>query len=129
MSFAVPYLVFNGEGQDALTFYADVFQAEISSVQRFKEMDNFDGDGDAVFGERLMHSRLAKNGEEFIYITDAPYDGFTIGNRVTILINFETEDDIKYAYEDGQSGDGVASGVLGFDLCAGDGPVWGVLAA
>ncbi|PXC20098.1 hypothetical protein C9754_10180 [Listeria monocytogenes] len=25
MSFAVPYLVFNGEGQDALTFYADVF--------------------------------------------------------------------------------------------------------
>ncbi|HAK1501094.1 TPA: VOC family protein, partial [Listeria monocytogenes] len=27
MSFAVPYLVFNGKGQDALTFYADVFQA------------------------------------------------------------------------------------------------------
>ncbi|HBL7097632.1 TPA: VOC family protein, partial [Listeria monocytogenes] len=97
MSFAVPYLVFNGEGQDALTFYADVFQAEITSVQRFKEMNNFDGN--AVFGERLMHSRLAKNGEEFIYITDAPYDGFTIGNRVTILINFETEEDIKYAYE------------------------------
>ncbi|EIK6582674.1 VOC family protein, partial [Listeria monocytogenes] len=43
MSFAVPYLVFNGEGQDALTFYADVFQAEITSVQRFKEMNNFDG--------------------------------------------------------------------------------------
>lgn len=61
MSFAVPYLVFNGKGQDALTFYADVFQAEITSVQRFKEMNNFDGD--AVFGERLMHSRLAKNGE------------------------------------------------------------------
>ncbi|EAF9626575.1 VOC family protein, partial [Listeria monocytogenes] len=97
MSFAVPYLVFNGEGQDALTFYADVFQAEITSVQRFKEMNNFDGD--AVFGERLMHSRLAKNGEEFIYITDAPYDGFTTGNRVTILINFESENDIKYAYE------------------------------
>ncbi|EAG0269322.1 glyoxalase/bleomycin resistance/extradiol dioxygenase family protein [Listeria monocytogenes] len=97
MSFAVPYLVFNGEGQDALTFYADVFQAEITNVQRFKEMNNFDGD--AVFGERLMHSRLAKNSEEFIYITDAPYDGFTTGNRVTILINFETEDDIKYAYE------------------------------
>lgn len=58
MSFAVPYLVFNGEGQDALTFYADVFQAEITNVQRFKEMNNFDGD--AVFGERLMHSRLAK---------------------------------------------------------------------
>lgn len=36
MSFAVPYLVFNGEGQDALTFYADVFQAEITNVQRFK---------------------------------------------------------------------------------------------
>ncbi|EBF6197899.1 VOC family protein, partial [Listeria monocytogenes] len=97
MSFAVPYLVFNGEGQDALTFYADVFQAEITNVQRFKEMNNFDGD--AVFGERLMHSRLAKNGEEFIYITDAPYDGFTTGNRVTILINFESENDIKYAYE------------------------------
>lgn len=97
MPFAVPYLVFNGEGQEALTFYADVFEAETTSVQRFKEMKNFDGD--AVFGERLMHSRLAKGGEEFIYITDAPYDGFTIGNRVTILINFESEDDIKRAYE------------------------------
>ncbi|MBC1374857.1 VOC family protein [Listeria farberi] len=97
MPFAVPYLVFNGEGQDALTFYAEVFQAEITSVQRFKEMNNFDGD--AVFGERLMHSRLIKNGEEFIYITDAPYDVFTTGNRVTILINFTSEEEIKYAYQ------------------------------
>ncbi|MBC2266788.1 VOC family protein [Listeria sp. FSL L7-0083] len=97
MPFAVPYLVFNGEGQDALTFYAEVFQAEITSVQRFKEMNNFYGD--AVFGERLMHSRLIKNGEEFIYITDAPYDVFTTGNRVTILINFTSEEEIKYAYQ------------------------------
>lgn len=66
MSFAVPYLVFNGEGQDALTFYADVFQAEITSVQRFKEMNNFDGN--AVFGERLMHSRLDKKwGRIYLY--------------------------------------------------------------
>lgn len=79
MPFAVPYLVFNGEGQEALMFYADVFEAEITSIQRFKEMKNFDGD--AVFGERLMHSRLAKGDEEFIYITDAPYDGFTIGTE------------------------------------------------
>ncbi len=35
MSFAVPYLVFNGEGQDALTFYADVFQAEITKRSAF----------------------------------------------------------------------------------------------
>lgn len=66
MSFAVPYLVFNGEGQDALTFYADVFQAEITSVQRFKEMNNFDGN--AVFGERLMHSRLAKMGKNLFIL-------------------------------------------------------------
>ncbi len=97
MPFAVPYLVFNGEGQEALTFYSEVFAAEITSIQRFKEMNHFDGD--AVFGERLMHSRLAKNGEEFIYITDAPYDGFTTGNRVTILINFESKSELKRAYE------------------------------
>ncbi|AIS59241.1 VOC family protein [Listeria ivanovii] len=97
MPFAVPYLVFNGEGQEALIFYSEVFVAEITNVQRFKEMNHFDGD--AVFGERLMHSRLAKNGEEFIYITDTPYEGFTTGNRVTILINFESKSELKRAYE------------------------------
>ncbi len=55
----VPYFTFDGEATEALDFYKKVFQAEITQMRYFHELEGFSGDKKQ--GERILHARLTKD--------------------------------------------------------------------
>ncbi|WP_099220941.1 VOC family protein [Listeria costaricensis] len=100
MAITVPYLLFDGEANEALSFYKEAFGATEAQIQRFQDSEDFSGD--AAEGKRLIHGRLAKNGEEILYFSDTPLDSsepLSAGNQVSIAFKFATEAELRAAFE------------------------------
>ncbi|MBK3915617.1 VOC family protein [Listeria ivanovii] len=92
----LPYLTFNGKAGDALDFYKKVFQAEITKIRYFHEIEGFSGD--KALGERILHARITKDAKDLFYFSDT-LDGETdAGNRLSIVVNFETEESFVHAF-------------------------------
>lgn len=92
----VPYFTFNGEAQEALEFYKKVFQAEITKTRFFHEMEGFSGD--EKLGERILHARLTKDDKDLFYFSDTLEGETDAGNRLSLAVNFETEESFVHAF-------------------------------
>jgi len=83
-----PYLTFDGNAREAMTFYADALDAELS-LQTFRETGN---DAPGV-GDRVMHAEF-RLGESTIFASDVqsgewPSTGFAISLQT--VDNLEAE--------------------------------------
>ncbi|WP_096273125.1 VOC family protein [Paucisalibacillus globulus] len=99
-----PYLVTNGNGQEAVTFYKDVFGAEVLSFQTFGENPM---EGKAVPEEvkdLVLHAHL-KIGNSVLMISDNfPGNPYQVGDHLSIAIMIEGSDNAKDVFtklEDG----------------------------
>lgn len=66
----IPYLHFEGQAEEALNFYKNIFDGEITMVSRYGEAPM---PIDEDWKNKLMHARL-KFGNSMIYISDGPKD-------------------------------------------------------
>jgi len=88
-----PYLIFNGNCEEAFNFYKSVFGGEFPYVGRFSEMPSKTPIPESE-GEKIMHISLpigqgtilmgSDSSEAFGHVT-------TMGNNFSISINTETE--------------------------------------
>lgn len=82
-----PYLVLNGNGQEAVKFYENALDAKVEIVQTFGEMPEsteFSIPVDAK--DRLLHAHL-KVGNTDLMISDIfPGQPYQIGSQVTVAI-------------------------------------------
>lgn len=92
----VPYFTFDGEAQEALNFYKKVFQAEITQTRYFHEMEGFSGDN--LLGERILHARLTKDEKDLFYFSDTLVGETDAGNRLSLAVNFQTEESFVHAF-------------------------------
>lgn len=94
---AIPYLYFNGNGQQAIDLYQKVFNAEEPQIMRYKDQ--------ASPGLRPEHENLIMHGElifgdNIFYISDGGGDyKVTTGDNVQINLNCDSEEEIKSIYE------------------------------
>lgn len=84
-----PYLVMNGNGREAVSFYQDALNAEVVSVQTFGDMpDNPEFPTPPEAKKRIMNAQL-KVGEYQLMLSDTfPGQPYQIGSQVTIAITF-----------------------------------------
>lgn len=90
-----PYLTFNGNCEEAFTFYKSVFGGEFPFMGRFKDMPSEQPIPESE-GEKIMHVTLpigqgtvlmgSDTSEAFGHVT-------TVGNNFSISINAETEEE------------------------------------
>lgn len=92
----VPYFTFDGEAQEALNFYKKVFQAEITQTRYFHEMEGFSGDN--LLGERILQARLTKDEKDLFYFSDTLEGETDAGNRLSLAVNFQTEESFVHAF-------------------------------
>ncbi|WP_053366422.1 VOC family protein [Bacillus sp. FJAT-27245] len=91
-----PYLSFNGNARSALERYKEVFGGELERVQTYGEA-NFPTPPEA--DNLLIHGRL-RVGELVIMVSDAgPGRDVTAGNNVSLVLEFESEEEINRVYE------------------------------
>ena len=86
----VPYLTFNGNAEEAMNFYKDVFGAEESSIMRYSEMPpNTEFPIPDEAKDLVMHAHI-KTGDFSVMAADSVKPG-TVGTNVALSLNF-TED-------------------------------------
>jgi len=86
-----PYLNFDGNCREAMEFYASCFRAELQ-LMPFSEMP---GDFPKEAKDRIMHSRLTKNGSVILMASDImPGMPLQKGNNVWINVNCKSREEI-----------------------------------
>ncbi len=87
-----PYIHFEGNAEEALNFYKDVFNGEIVMTSRYGDSPMPVGDD---WKDKLLHARL-KFGESMLYISDGPKDfKVTRGGDVQLSVDVPDENKIE----------------------------------
>ncbi|MBT2691622.1 VOC family protein [Bacillus sp. ISL-55] len=96
----VPYLVTNGNGQEAVQFYQDALGAEIISLQTFGEMPpNPEYPLPEEAKDRVMNAQM-KIGNASIMLSDTfPGQPYQLGSQVTIALLVNDEAEAKEIFE------------------------------
>ncbi|WP_028403175.1 VOC family protein [Ectobacillus panaciterrae] len=100
-----PYLVLDGNGQDAVRFYENALDAKVESIQTFGEMPEspeFSIPVDAK--DRVLHAHL-KVGNTDLMISDTfPGQPYQIGSQVTVAIRINDVEKSKEVFKKLQEG-------------------------
>ncbi|MDU1890406.1 MAG: VOC family protein [Dysgonomonas sp.] len=92
-----PYLVFNGNAEEALNFYAGIFNGTVEEICRYGEYQEMGSPAD--YKDKIIHSDLEFNGC-FISMADTmpgtKTDFGSLGHTITVFC--DTEDQLKDIY-------------------------------
>ncbi|WP_078410693.1 VOC family protein [Priestia abyssalis] len=100
-----PYLVLNGNGQEAVKFYENALDAKVEIIQTFGEMpENPEFSIPVDAKDRVLHAHL-KVGNTDLMISDTfPGQPHQIGSQVTIAIRLNDVEKSKEVFEKLQEG-------------------------
>lgn len=100
-----PYLVTNGDGQEAVKFYEHALDAKVVSLQTFGDMpENPEFKVPAEAKDRVLHAHL-KIGNTDLMISDTfPGQPQQVGSQVTIAIHIQNAEKSQEVFEKLQDG-------------------------
>ncbi|MGF9966025.1 VOC family protein [Bacillus rhizoplanae] len=100
-----PYLVTNGNGQEAVKFYENALDAKVEMLQTFGEMpENPEFPIPAEAKDRVLHAHL-KIGNTDLMISDTfPGQPDEVGSQVSIAIHIQGEEKAKEVFAKLQDG-------------------------
>lgn len=90
-----PYLIFSGNCEEALNFYASVFGGQVSGLMRYKDASAENTMG--MDGEKVMHSHLDVNGNVMLMASDGPGGGQGTASG-HLSLNFKDPGSIQSAF-------------------------------
>jgi len=82
------YLAFNGNCQEALNFYSNLFDADIKNRQTYEDKKI---DVPSSFRQKLQHAELKGNGVHFMAYDAAPDTPINHGNQVHMSVDLNNE--------------------------------------
>lgn len=99
-----PYLIFNGNAEEALNFYATVLKAEILDSSKFKDMPP--NPENPVLPEKLqnmlMNATLQLTNGSYLMFSDNPLEGeqgYKQGNNVSVTLVYETAEETREVFD------------------------------
>jgi len=102
----IPYLSFEGNAEEALEFYAEIFNGTISRVMRWNEMpiDETTQPIPENYKNKILHSELTI-GSNVIYLSDT-FPGMKVayGDSISININPQSEEELRLIFDKLSSG-------------------------
>ena len=108
MALINPYINFNGNAEEAFTFYKSVFGGEFAKVMRFKDLANSEFPVSEKEKNKIMHIALPI-GQNILMANDVPESMGTVNeneNRSKISISAESREEADKLFnglsEDGQ---------------------------
>ena len=102
-----PYLNFKGNAEEAFKFYRSVFGGEFTSIMRFKDMPQDQGDVAEEDKNRIMHISLSVSPNFTLMASDISLSqekDFVLGNNNYIFLNPETLSDAETLFKKLSSG-------------------------
>lgn len=91
-----PYLHFNGNAEEAFTFYKSVFGGEFAVISRFKDLSNPEYPVPEKEANKIMHISLPIGNNSFLMASDVPEFMGQVNeneNRTKISISAESKEE------------------------------------
>jgi PhnB protein len=110
-----PWINFNGNAEEAFTFYKSVFGGEFTTVMRFKELGSPDVPVSETEGEKIMRIALPIGPHTVLMGNDVPSFMGTVSeneNRSKIVISTESKEEAGTLFT-GLSAGGEIEGAMG----------------
>ncbi len=95
------YLAFNGNCQEALNYYADLFNAEIKNRQTYEDKKI---DVPSSFRQKLQHAELKGKNVHFMAYDAAPDTPINHGNQIHMSVEIGNKDEAQTLFENLSSG-------------------------
>ncbi|WP_408095728.1 VOC family protein [Peredibacter sp. HCB2-198] len=93
------YLIFNGNCEEAMKHYCDVFGGEVQFVMRYKDAPKNTGmDTPATWGEKIMHANFIIRGVQLMASDSHPGSEVKVGNNIQLSANFPKTDKMDDAF-------------------------------
>lgn len=90
------YLAFNGNCQEALDFYSELFDAKIQNRQTYEDKKI---DVPSSYRQKLQHAELKGKGVNFMAYDAAPDTPINHGNQIHMSIDFNDLEKAKDVFE------------------------------
>ncbi|WP_438349322.1 VOC family protein [Paenibacillus sp. FA6] len=91
----VPYLMFDGNANEALEFYAQVFETEVTDLQTYGDAD-YPTPKEAA--NRIIHARLKKDSLSLYFSDTSVGQPVQSGNHIAITLEFDSKADQARVY-------------------------------
>lgn len=91
-----PYIVLDGQAQEAIEFYAEVLGGRIEGIMRFGD-NPFPGMPEEV-ENRVMHAQLTIGDSALMFADTYPGQEYTVGNQVTVTLLVDTAEEARRIY-------------------------------
>ena len=90
------YLAFNGNCQEALNFYSELFNAEIKNRETYEDKKI---DVPASYRQRLQHAELKGGGVHFMAYDASPDTPLNHGNQIHMSVDVENKADAENLFD------------------------------
>ena len=92
---ATPYFTFNGQAREALNYYKEVFDGEITNLQTFGDADF---ETPPEMDDRIMHARL-QNGN-FLFMVSDNFGSVEVqaGSNISLALELDSPEEIEKYY-------------------------------
>ena len=94
----VPYLYFEGNAEEAMTFYAKIFECDDSDIMRYKDMKS-DVETRKELEEKVMHGTLKHKNFELYFSDTFADEKLAKGAQMSIMVEFDSEEDIRRVFD------------------------------
>ncbi len=96
-----PYLIFNGNCEEAFTFYESVFSVKMKFISRYKDLPETDKDDLAEADmNQIVHALLPVSEKVYIMGSDSPENWqTTFGDNLSLTLNVESEAEARHLFE------------------------------
>ena len=91
-----PYLIFNGEAEEALHFYAEALSLTFEAPKRYEDSPMPHKEHQK---KMIVHAELLHEGKTFAMLADSLEENVKSGGRVQLSINFENEKSFQRFFE------------------------------
>lgn len=93
----IPYFMFEGNSQEVLDFYKDIFKGQVTSMMRFEENPEMTVEDD--YKDKILHAEL-KIANQILYFSDSfPGQKVNKGDQISLNINFESIEELERVYK------------------------------
>jgi PhnB protein len=96
-----PYLTFGGNCEEALNFYKETLKGEIAMLSYF---DSAQMEVPEAYKKKVMHSVLQLDKATVMASDSLPDHPLTIGNNISLSLNFEELDQMETAFKNLSAG-------------------------
>ena len=90
------YLAFDGNSQEALSFYGDLFDAQVQNRETYEDKKM---DVPASYRQRLQHAELKGKGVHFMAYDAAPDTPINHGNQVHMSVDLDDATEAEKVFE------------------------------